>query len=187
MSKRSIKENPLIKSKKAGIKGNSGSEEGNEIIKFVIIIAILVVLVGGIYGLTLLFSKDNNEYKYEVKEGKINYDTVNVGTILNRQDNEYYVLVFDSTNYKASEYSTVMSLYNDKKNDDNSKLIKMFYCDLNDELNKKYYNVNNDNKSNPKASKVSDFDFGDITLLHVKKGKITEYIEDYKTIQQKLL
>ena len=57
---------------------------------------------------------------------------------------------------------------------------------MNNKLNNTYYNVGGDNKSNPKATKVEDFDFGDLTLLKISKGKIVEYLEDYEIIKEKL-
>ena len=119
-----------------------------------------------------------------MQEGEINYDKVIVGTILNRDANEYYVLVYNSTDVSASKYSNLISQHKAKSSEKN--YVDIYFCDLDNKLNASYYNVNNDNKSNPKATEVSDFDFGDLTLLHIKKGKIVEYIEDYKTIQEKL-
>lgn len=184
MSKKMAKENPIMKSKNAkGIKSGA-SEESSEVKKFIIIIVVLALLVGGIYGLTLLFAKDNDEYVYEPEKGEVNYDIVSAGMILNRPYNDYYVMVFDSTNIEASKYNSTLSEYMNKSDDKDH--VKIYYCDLDNKLNKQYYNVNNDNKSNPKVKEVNDFDFGDITLLHIKKGKITEYIEDYQKIQEKL-
>ena len=184
MSKKVVKENPIIKSKNAkGIKGNS-SEENSEIKKFIIIIIVLALLVGAVYGLTLLFSNDKEEYTFVPTKGEINYDKVIVGTILNRPEKEYFVMVYDSTNEDAAKYDGLISQHMSKSSEKN--YINIYYCDLNNKLNKDYYNVNNDNKSNKKAKEVSEFDFGDLTLLHIKKGKITVYLEDYKTIQEKL-
>ncbi len=186
MSKKKVKENPLIKNNNVGrIKGGSGAlDEGNEIKRFVIIIVILALLVGGIYLLTALVSKEKKDFSYSSTIGEVNYDKVAVGTILNRKYDEYYVLVYDFTKEESIKYAALASVYTRNKKEDD--YIKIYLCDLDNQLNKPYYNVNNDNKSNPKAKKVSEFDFGDLTLLHIKKGKITEYIEDYKTIQEKL-
>ena len=185
MSKKSGKTNPIIKDKKVKrIKNNMGaSEEGNEIRNFIIIVLILAVIVVGIYGLTKLFEKEE-EYVYESVAGEINYNKLIVGNILNRPYDEYYVMVYDGDTRAALKYGTLIENYMTKKDD--KGYIKIYYCDLNNELNKPYYNVGDDNKSNPKAKKISELDFGDLTLLHIKKGKITEYIEDYKTIQDKL-
>ncbi len=184
--KNTLKENPLIKdikmNKKAKIK-NVTSDDENEIKRFVIIILVIAVIMGIIYGITELFNNKKDSDTVDVIDGQINYDKVAVGTILNRPYDEYYVMVYDSTSKEAVKYSAMMTTYKGKTEEEP---LKIYYCDLNNSLNKKYYNVNEDNKSNKKAQKVEDFDFGDLTLLHIKKGKITEYIEDYKTIQEKL-
>ena len=187
--KNNLKENPLMNDKKnlKKIKGGLGvtkSEDDNEIKKFIIIVVVLGIIVALVYGLTLLINNKESDYVYTPQSGKINYDTVSVGTILNRPYDEYYVLIYDQNNTKVSEYATTLAMYMDSS--DEKEYIKIYYCDLGNELNSSYYNVGDDNKSNPKATKVSEFDFGEITLLHIKNGKITEYIENYTTIQEKL-
>ncbi len=186
MSKKKAKENPLMKEKKIkGIKNNIGaSEEGNEVKNFIIIVIVLAVIVGVIYGITVLLNKEEIDYSYQSTAGAINYDIVSVGTILNRPYKDYYVLVYDVNKDESVKYNSILNSYMDKSKEDD--YIKIYLCDLNNELNKAYYNVNDDNKSNPEASKTSEFDFGDITLLHIKKGKIVEYIEKYETIKEKL-
>ena len=64
--------------------------------------------------------------------------------------------------------------------------LKIYYCDLGNKLNRDYYNVNNDNKSNPNAKSIKELDLGDLTLIKVEKGKITKYIEKYDSIKNEL-
>lgn len=187
MKKKTLKENPLIKSDKKGkkVKINSlesASEDENVIRNFIFIIIFIVILAGIAYLTSEVFKKDEKD-TVELVEGAINYDKVVVGTMLNRPYDEYYVLAYDSEEAEAVKYSAMITTY--KGSDDEDKL-KIYFLDLSNELNKKYYNVNDDNKSNKNAQKIEDLDFGDLTLLHIKKGKITEYLEDYKTIQEKL-
>ena len=184
MSKK-MKENPMFKSSNKKVRGIGGTatEEENEVKRFIIIVIIIGLFVGAIYGLTEIFKKD--EVKEEEKQDvTISYDKITVGTLLNRPYDEYYVLAYDSEENRAVEYSAMLTQYKDNSKEED--YIKIYFLDLSNGLNKKYYNVNEDNKSNPDAKEIEDLDFGNLTLLYIKDGKIKEYIEDYKTIQKKL-
>jgi len=156
------------------------NEDENAIKKFVIISIVIGLLIAVVYGFTELL-KDEEEAPNEVIAGSINYDKVTVGTILNRPYDEYYVIVYDVENSDAVLYSTLMTKYMQHKEE--KDYLKIYYCDLSNTLNNKYYNVGNDNKSNPKATSVEEFDFSDLTLLKIKNGKITKYIESIDEIK----
>ena len=184
MSKR-MKENPMFKNNNKKVHGIGGgaTEEENEVKRFIIIVIVIGLFVGVIYGLTEIFKEDDKKEE-EKTPVTISYDKLTVGTLLNRPYDEYYVLAYDSENNKAAEYSAILSQYKSKSAEEN--YVKIYFLDLGNGLNKKYYNVNEDNVSNPKAKEIKDLDFNDLTLLYIKDGKIKEYIEDYKTIQKKL-
>lgn len=177
-----IKENPvMVDTKKVkGIKIENNASDDNEVKTFIIIVVIIAALVGVIYSLTEYFSKDENVD--EVVAGEIDYDKTSVGTILTRPYDNYYVMVYNSEDSKAVLYSTILTRYMENNND--KDYLKIYYCDLNNTLNSKYYNVDADGKSNTEAKNVEDFDFGDLTLLKIENGKITKYIEDYEKIKE---
>jgi len=178
-------ENPLIKGEKIK-KINSGniSEDENEIKAFIIIVIVIAVLIGVIYGLTELFKKDESKETSNIVTGSINYDKISVGTLLNRPYEEYYVLAYSQDDSKAVLYSTILTKY--MQNSKDKDYIKIYYLDLNSQLNKEYYDKNNDGKSNAKAKEIEDLDFGDLTLIKIKKGQIKKYIEDFDTIKDLL-
>ena len=186
MKKKTKKEkiNPLVMEQKQikNIKVDNSSVENDEnVIKsMTIITCIIVVLIAIVYGVTELLKEKPEEVK-EVVAGNINYDKVSVGMLLNRPYDEYYVLVFNSEDSKAILYSTVLTQYLQKE-----EKKKIYFCDLNNNLNSPYYNVNNDDKSNPKATKIEDLDFGEITLLKIKNNKINKYIENLDEIKEVL-
>ena len=91
-------------------------------------------------------------------------------------------MVYNGDDSKAVLYSTILTAYMQKSDEDGYK--KIYYCDLSNSLNSAYDDVNNDDKSNDKAVSVTEFDFGDVTLLEIKNGKITKYIEDYEQIKE---
>ena len=187
-----LKENPLIKSskenkklKKIKVNNISADEDENDVKKFIIIVLVIALVVGVIYFFTEKFKKNPTDtQENETVAGQINYDKVVIGTLLNRPEGNYYVLIYSSEDDNAMKYSTMVSKYTQKSTED--AMIRLYYCDLANTLNKAYYNVNGDNKSNPKAKTIKELDLGDLTLIRVKDGKIVEYIEDYTTIQNKL-
>lgn len=182
MKNKNEKINPLIKGQKKikNIKFDNSGTNGDENVlkKLIIIVIVIAAIIGIVYGITELIKKSPETSK-EVVEGEINYNKVSVGTILNRPYSEYYVLVYNADDTNAVLYSTILTKYMNKEKND-----KIYFCDLANQLNAPYYNVNNDNKSNPKATKIEDLDFGDLTLIKVSKGKITKYIEDLEKIKE---
>ncbi len=154
------------------------TEEGETLHRFIIIFIVIIVAVIAIYLISALVSKKDNKDSENntVAETEIDYSIVSVGTILNRnQYDKYYVMVYDADSINAFYYSTLITQYTQKEKHD-----KIFFCDLSNPLNKEYANET----SNPKAQKVEDFAFGEITLLEIQKGKVTRYVEDIETIEE---
>lgn len=162
------------KKKLKKLKFKTIEEDENIVRNFVILVLIITLLIVVLYLVTNKVTHKKDEKEPKVKT-EINYNKVLVGMILNRPYKEYYVLVFNSEDKDALKYNALMNKYINKK------LLKLFYCDLYD--NKKYYNVGNDNKSNPLVRTESEFDFGEITLLKIKDKKIVQYVENYEKIK----
>ena len=155
------------------------TEEQKEIQKFIIIIIVLVLLIGAIYFLTDKFVEQGNSNN--ITTGEINYDKATIGTVLNRPYDEYYAIIYSSDSTEASYYNSIKTNYSSKDGG-----LKIYYIDLDNELNQKYYNVNNDNKSNPSAKSIDEINLGDVTLIKVKNGEIVSYIEDIEQIKTEL-
>lgn len=176
-AKRSEEETNVKKKSKKIKETKIRTEEGETLHRFIIIFIVIVVLVLAIYLISGLVSnnKNSNNTTAEETEVEINYDNVNVGMILNRdQYDKYYVMLYDADSENALYYSALMTTYKNKEEHE-----KLFYCDLGNPLNKDYVQE----ESNPKAQKTEDFAFGEITLLEIQKGKITRYVEDIDTIK----
>jgi len=183
-TKKKTTENPIMVNEKKikGIKISNTSEDENEVKAFLIIIVVIAVLIGIIYGLTELLKNHEDGNVNNVIAGEVNYDIVSVGTLLNRAEKEYYVLAFKSEENDSMLYSALLTKY--MQNSSKKDYIKIYYCDLSNSLNRDYYNVNNDGKSNPEATKTEDFNFGNLTLIKVKDGKVNKYIEDYESVKK---
>ncbi len=157
---------------------NYVTEEQKEIKKFFGVLIILVILIFGVYFISkVLIKTEVDDLSYEI--GEVATDKVIVGTMLTAPEKEYYVLAYDSTDDLAETYTMLTTYY--KSNSENP--IKIYYLDLNNVFNQKYYVKEN---SNPKATKIADLKIKNGTLIKVKNGKITEYIENKDQIKTKL-
>ena len=172
-----------VKSKKVKNKVGYKTVEQEEMKKFLIVIIVVLLCVGGIYVLTRAFVtkdlfKEKEEKVEEVVPGVVNYDVAIMGQLLNRPYNEYYVVIYDSTGDYMADMSTLVYNYNSKE-----KHLHMYTIDLSNSLNASYYDPE---KVNEKAASLEEIKVGDITLIKVKKGKINKYIVDYSKMQKEL-
>ena len=85
----------------------------------IIIVCVLVVIAVVAYLLTVGAQKlgwfDEGYYKPEVPEAVISYDNINAGTIFNRKDKEYYVLIADFSDKESVYVNSLGSLYKEKE------------------------------------------------------------------------
>lgn len=155
-------------------------EEKNFFKKFIILL--LVVLICGviIYFFTRAFvSKDlfKEEKEEKATEVDISYDTAIVGTILNRPEKEYYVMVFDLSDNDAYNYYSIAVNYTR-----NEESLPLYYVDLSSDLNKSHVS----DKTVVENVDVKDMKFGEITLLKIKNGKISKALTDAEKIEKEL-
>ena len=85
-------------------KTKNESVEMNDIKKLSIIVGVIVVAFGIVYGLTVGATKlglfEPHYTKPEAADAVISYEKINAGTILNRSDSEYYVVIADFSDNK---------------------------------------------------------------------------------------
>ena len=177
------KKKETVKTKKVNNKVTYRTSEQDEMIKFVIVILVVLLCVGGIYLFTRAFVtkdlfKDDTNTAETVKEGKVNYDVAIMGQLLNRPYKQYYAVIYDSTGDYAYDMQSLVNNYTKLKEHKH-----VYTIDLSNELNKTYYDAEN---VNTKAKKVSEMKVGDITLIKVKNGKIEKYIVDYAKMEKEL-
>lgn len=174
------------KEKKVKNKVAYRTEEQKEVMKFVILIAIIAVCVGGIYLFTKVFvTKDINksdETEEVVQPGSINYNVAIIGNLLDRPYNEYYAMAYDAKDETSMKYQAVYSAYMSKQDKD---LTKLYFIDLSNIMNESYV-AKDDEETNPKAEKIEDLKLGEFTLIKIKKGKIVKYIEGIDEIKKEL-
>lgn len=166
------------KAKKIDINKNVNTDDEKLVVKFIVILIIISLIAVGFYFISknIVKNRDDNIVESNVK---ISYDKVNVGMIFNRPYDEYFVMVYDSSDNDAMIYSSLISKYSQKEDS-----LKIYYCDLSNKLNKEF--VSSDGTTNSNAKSVSEFKFGQVTLIKVRNGKIVSYIENIDTIKSAL-
>ena len=135
------------------------SDEMNVGSFFKIIIWLLVVLL--VFTLITMFVTRD---KKEKPKTTIQYTNIIVGSILNRSEEDYFVLVEKEDDANITSYQTMIDKYNEK--DEHSRFYIVL---LSDPFNKQYVA----DESNLTVDKITYIRFSETTLLHVKNGKIT--------------
>lgn len=172
----------MVKNKKDNVKKikkeKYRSDEQQEIIRFVKILLIVIVFVLIVYFATRIFvKKDLGDAKKETNVTEIDYSKTIFGTMLNKLEDEYYVMAYSSANNKANYYGALKDKYSIQEG-----ALSVYFIDLKDGMNKKY--IATDGKSNNKASQINELKVGEITLFKIENKKITKYIESVEEIKK---
>ena len=158
------------------------SEEQTEVMRFVKILIVVIILIVIVYFLTRIFvTKDllnSSEEETPITEGTINYTVTSIGSLLNKPEEEYYVIIYDTENLRSAYYSGLVTNYNN-----NEGALKVYYANLNSEFNSRFYDPENINLD---VSNISDLRVGDITLLKIENNRITESWDNEEQIAEEL-
>ena len=151
------------------------NENTDQIKKFIII------LVGVSLVAFLLYFVSN---KYLIGDGRkndtttteeISYSTVTVGNVFNRPYDEYYVLAYDAESVESDYYYSLINSFDTKKG-------KMFFLNLALEVNKKALGET----SNKNAKSPNELKLKEPTLIKIKNGVITKYLETREEIDKEI-
>ena len=153
------------------------SDEQNEIRSFIKILLGLVLIFLVLYFLSVKFGDKKKDIKRTNQAGKVQYDSIALGTLFNKADQEYYVLVFDSEDINNSYIINKASSY---KSSNASKAL--YTADLSLEFNRPFVS---DTSFNPKTS-VDGLKFSETTLLYIKEKKIVKFINNLDDIDKEL-
>lgn len=141
------------------MKKNMVVEDEMSISKFLkIIIAVLIIFVLFTFITKIITNKGKND-----ETTNIQYDKILVGSILNRPESDYYVLVMSKDDENTLVYTNLISTYKAK-----SEHRRFYTADLADEFNKIYVADTN----NLNVTAIDDIRFAETTLLHISDGKI---------------
>lgn len=151
-------------------------EDEKVIKKFIIILVAVIVIVIGFYTFTkLVVNKDTANNNETTEETKIDTSVAIVGTMLKKSNDSYYVFLYDHNSDRANEFQ---GLYLTMTSSSTSKI---YNVDLGSSFNSKYVDLDN---PNPKASNLDELRFGEITLIKVEKGKITDAYTSIDSIKK---
>lgn len=165
--------------------------EQQELKKFLVVILVVVLCVGGIYLFTRAFITKDLFKKDEPREevvtpGEVDYEKAVMGTIFNGEYDDYYVAIYNTVegDYVSDMYILVYD-YTEKENHKH-----MYTVDLSNEVfNGSYYDPENVNTN---AKTLEELKVGDATLLRIQKNKktgkkeITKYITDIDAMKKEL-
>lgn len=158
------------------------TEEQAEIMRFVKILIIVLILILGVYLFTRIFvTKDLFNEKKEndtVISGEIDYSKTIIGSMLNKPEDEYYVLIYDKEDIKSVYYGGLITTYARNEN-----ALKVYYADLSNELNKKYVTTS-DKEVN--TTSLENFKVKNLALIKIKDGKITSSSTNEDDIAEEL-
>lgn len=162
------------------LKNTNRSDEQKEVKKFIVILLAVCILIIGVYFLTknIIEKKQAKAAEANKTEVTFDYNKIILGELLNRPYEEYYVMVYSIKEAHANYYSGLANKYASTKGDD---ALKVYTADLDDTMNKKFYNKK---ESNPQATSVDELKVKDLTLIKVKNGKIVKYLEDTDSIRK---
>lgn len=174
--KKKEKQTKKIKAVKAEIIRDT-NDDTNVVWKLILILSGVAIVAFLLYFISAKYLVKDNFQDEEESAGEvtITYDRIDVGNIFNRPYDEYYVLAYDPESLEASKYAALLNSFN-KENE------KIYFVDLSKKVNASYKNET----GNSKASKPSEISLKDPTLMKIKKGAISKYIEEYEKIKDEL-
>lgn len=153
------------------------TEEQKEIFKFGKILLGLVIIIALLYLFTIYVINKPDTYERTNKKGVIQYSSILLGTMLNKADKEYYVIVLDTKDLSNTVYLNKVSDYKAKNNH-----LPIYIADLSNELNKSFIS----DKSYHNNDSMDDFKVTGTTLIKVNNGKVTKFIEDAQSLLNEL-
>ena len=140
----------------------------------IILIGVVVIVVGLYFMTDHLVNKDNNINNKE--ETKIDYDIATIGTMFNRYEDLYYVLIYSNSEF-GNDLDEVLLNY--RSSDD---YIKTYYVDMDKKINSiASSDTTITNPSNSNEVKVSE-----PTLYKINNGKVVNCYKGVSEIENVL-
>lgn len=153
--------------------GKRVSEDEAQVKNLIIIFIIVILASVGIYFLTDAMIKKESNKNDEVKEVEIDYDIATIGTMFNRIEEEYYVLLY-SNNENGSDLNSSLDSY--RSSDD---YIKTYYIDLDKKINSMALGET----LNKKPANSQEVSVKGATLYKIKEGKVVDCISGVDEIK----
>ena len=166
-----MKKAKLIKDKKQEQK--QIQNDTYSIKSFILIIVVISVIFGIFYLVTSMFVKPVKEESYTNEITEFDSTKITLGNLLDRKENEYYVLATMKSLYNSyTSKINYSELYNNyiSSYTSNEDSMKFYYVDLDDALNKNYIseelNISNE---------ISELKLNNEVLFKIKNKEIEDY------------
>ena len=161
-------------------KVSNASDDYKKFVNLIIVLVVMAVLFGGLFYFNGKFvSKDEFQGKTTTTTTEVSFDAslLTVDNMFKVSDKDYYVMVYESSDkLNGAFYGSLVTSY--KGNE------KLYSIDLQSAMNKKYYNK--DGKENTNPTKASDVSFTRPALIHIKNGKVVSFETNKTKIIEKL-
>lgn len=135
-----------------------------------IIFAVIVFL--GIFYLVTVALVDYKSNEADPEEASIQYDEILAGSSFTMRDDEYLVAYYDFNDEELSDLSYAISSYS------YSGSKRLYIVDMSNGFNTNYVS----DKSNKNVKNVSELAINGPTLILIKDGKVSDYIEGSEKI-----
>jgi len=152
------------------------SEDMLQVKNLIILLFIVIIICLGIYFLTEKLIQNENKTEEPKQEVSIDYDIATIGTMFNRPESEYFVLLYSSEE-NGNDYDTILNQYRSSDN-----YIKTYYIDLDKKINNSVLADKLIEK--PKDSK--EVNVTGPTLYKIKEGKVVKCYSTLETIKDAL-
>lgn len=154
-------------------------EEDDKLGKFIATLAGIILLLIVVYFVIGLFFTKEIDFKKDDDKKKtenvtIDNSTITAGQILSKNDENYYVLVYDKDS-KLTNLSTFVSIY--KGSEDH---LPIYVVDSSNKINSKFIVKKNSNKT---PTSYDDLRVKAPTLLKISNKSVVEYVENEEEIK----
>lgn len=146
-------------------------------VRNLVILLIIVILVClGIYFLTdNMINRETKRAEETSEKVEIDYDIASIGTMFNRIEDTYYVLLYSTKN--DNEYKSLLTTYRSSDN-----YIKTYFVDLDKKINESAVS----DTLNKRPTNSSEVKVKGATLYKIKDGKVVNCYDSYETIKDVL-
>lgn len=141
-----------------------------------ILLLIVVILSTGLYFLTDKLIEKDAAKEESTEEVSINYNIATVGTMFNRPESEYYVILYSEEN-EGSDYDSILSSFRSSDN-----YVKTYFIDLDKKINSHVLT----DTLNKKPTNSKEVSVTGATLYKIKDGKVTKCYSTLETIKDAL-
>ncbi len=170
--------NKALKEMRKQKRNYNDEEEKNFVSRFVMTIGLVLVALVALYlfvGIfitkSISFGKKDKEETTEVASDKT---TILASQIFDQQEDEYYVLVYDTTD-EVHNIEQFLNLYKSK-----SGALTVYKVDSSKKFNSKYI-VTDDSNKNPES--INDLRIISPSLIKISSKHVSEYIEGFEEVK----